>query len=133
MTKDKKPKYGVFIIESMDIDNEMDGKLDGLTLKSILDLCDIPNMYFYIRTRIELEYIIEKFKESNFGFLHLACHGNEKGLGFTYDEINFEELESIIGIYMYRRRLFLSACKAARFELAQHFIPKYHCYSVMSI
>lgn len=36
------PKYGVFIIESMDIDNERDNKLDGLALKTILDLCDIP-------------------------------------------------------------------------------------------
>ena len=131
MTQDKKPKYGVFIIESMDIDNETNGKLDGLALKKILDLCDIPNQYFYIRTKLELEKIIKLFTESDFGFLHIACHGNEKELGLTYESINFDELDLIVGHHLFRRRLFLSACKTARFELAQHFIPKYHCYSVI--
>jgi len=131
MTKNKKIKYGVFIIESMDFENENQKKLDGLTLKTILDLCDIPNMYFYIRTKLELEQVIKIFNESNFGFLHIACHGNESALGLTCENIDFEELELIIGYYLHKKRLFLSACKAARFELAQRFIPKYHCYSVI--
>lgn len=129
--KNDNPKYGVFIIESMDLDNEKDKKLDGFALKTILDLCDIPNEYFYIRTKLELQKTIELFSNSNFGFLHLACHGNEEGLGLTYEYIYFEELEKIIGKHLYHRRLFLSACKTARFELAQHFIPKHHCYSVI--
>lgn len=128
---DEKPKYGVFIIESMDIENEVNGKLDGLALKTILDLCDIPNHYYYIRTKLELENIIQLFADSDYGFLHLACHGNEHELGLTYENIDFDELELIIGHHLYRRRLYLSACKAARFELAQHFVPKYHCYSVI--
>jgi len=126
-----KPKYGVFIIESMDIKNEVAGKLDGWTLKTILDLCDIENQYYYIRTKKELENIIEIFDESEYAFLHIACHGSEKSLALTYDDIEFEELEQIIGECLYRRRLFLSACKAARFELAEHFIPKHHCFSVI--
>jgi hypothetical protein len=130
--KDKfKPIYGVFIIESMDIENELKGNLDGWTLKTILDLCDIKNQYFYIRTKKELENIIEIFDESKFAFLHIACHGSEKSLALTYDELEFDELEEIIGECLYRRRLFLSACKAARFELAEHFIPKHHCLSVI--
>ncbi len=115
----------------MDIDNEVDNKLDGFTLKTILDLCDIPNQYFYIRTKLELENVIKIFTESNFGFLHIACHGNENGLVLTYEEINFKELDLIIGNHLCNRRLFLSACKAARFDLAQHFIPKYNCSSVI--
>lgn len=129
--QNKNPQYGVFIIESMDIRNEVDGKLDGLALKTILDLCDIPNEYFYIRTKLELKKIIKLFWKSNFGFLHIACHGNEKELGLTYEGVNFEELELIIGRYLYHRRLFLSTCKAARFRLAERFIPKHHCYSVI--
>ena len=127
----KKPKYGVFIIESMDIENESRNKLDGLALKTILDLCDIPNEYYYIRTKLELEFIIDRFKETDFGFLHIACHGDEEGLSLCYEDIDFDELDSMIGEYMKYRRLFLSACKVARFELAEHFIPKYHCYSVI--
>ena len=125
------PEYGVFIIESMDIENERNKKLDGFVLKTILDLCDIPNEYFYIRTKLELKKTIELFSKSGFGFLHLACHGNEKGLGLTYEYIRFEKLELLIGKHLYHKRLFLSACQAARFELAQYFIPKHHCYSVI--
>lgn len=124
-------KYGVFIIESMDFENESNGKLDGWALKIILDLCDIENQYFYIRTKKELENIIEIFDESEYAFLHIACHGSENSLMLTYEEIKFEELEQIIGECLYRRRLFLSACKAARFELAEYFIPKHNCLSVI--
>lgn len=125
------PKYGVFIIESMDLDNEYKGKLDGYALKTILDLCDIPNEYFYIRTILELQYVIEKFKESDFGFLHIACHGNEEYLSLCFEDIKFAEFELLLGQHMKYRRLFLSACRVARFELAERFIPKYHAYSVI--
>ncbi len=115
----------------MDLDNERKGNLDGLALQTILDLCDIPNDYYYIRTILELEIVIEKFKESDFGFLHIACHGNEEGLSLCFEDIIFEELEILIGKHLKYRRLFLSACKVARFELAKYFIPKYHAYSVI--
>lgn len=131
MSNFDEPEYGVFIIESMDMDNEQDGKLDGYLLQQILDLCDIPNQYFYIRTKQELENIIEIFDESNYQFLHFSCHGTENALILTYDSITYGELEEIIGESLYRRRLFLSACNLANFELAKHFVPKYHCLSVI--
>ena len=131
MTGKEIPKYGVFIIESMNLDDELNGDLDGYALKSMLDICHIPNQYFYIRTKKELIKIIEVFRDSDFGFLHLACHANEEKIATTYDHISFDELDQILGQYLYHRRLFISACKAARLELAQHFIPKYHCYSVI--
>ena len=124
-------KYGVFIIESMDIKNEVQGNLDGATLKKTLDLCGLPNKYFYIRTKLELEKIIKRFDKSKYKYLHMACHGNEEELGLTYEAVSFDELDIIIGPYLQYRRLFLSACKAARFELAKHFVPKYHCFSVI--
>ena len=124
-------KYGVFIIESMDSFNEINKKLDGYTLKKILDLCDIPCVYRYIRTKLELEKIIQEFEESGYRFLHLSCHANNEGIALTYEDVNFHELDLIIGDYLYHRRLFLSACKVAVFELAEHFIPKYHCFSII--
>lgn len=127
----EKSKYGVFIIESMDLENEGKGKLDGYMLKNILDLCDIPSDYFYIRTKLELKKVILEFKKSTYRFLHIACHGNKKELGLTFESISFEELETILGKHLFHRRLFLSSCKAAQFELAEYFIPKYHCYSVI--
>jgi hypothetical protein len=125
------PTYGVFIIESMDWDNESNGKLDGAALKTILDLSDIPNQYIYIRTRQEFEYAIELFRDTDYGFLHISCHGNEEGICLTMDDISFEDLELIMGPQLKYRRLFLSACKAACFALAEYFIPLHHCYSVM--
>ena len=125
------PAYGVFIIESMDWDNESNGKFDGAALKTILDLCDIPNQYIYIRTRQEFEYAIELFGGTDYGFLHISCHGNEDGICLTIDDILFEDLELIMGPKLKYRRLFLSACKAACFALAEYFIPHHHCYSVM--
>jgi hypothetical protein len=124
-------RYGVFIIESMDLENEANGKLDGYILKTILDLCDIPNAYYYIRTKLEFENIILEFEKSEFRFLHISCHGNSKELCLTLESIKFSELETIIGQVLYHRRLFISACQVALFELAEHFVPKYHCFSVI--
>lgn len=124
-------KYGVFIIESMDSENESKGKLDGYVLKLMLDLCDIPNQYYYLRTKIELENIILEFEKSEFQFLHISCHGSESKLFLTYESLTFEELGNMLGYYLYAKRLFLSACKLAIFEFAEQFIPKYNCYSVV--
>jgi len=125
------PAYGIFIIESMDWDNEVSGKLDGAALKTILDLSDIRNQYIYIRTRQEFEYAMKLYQESDYGFLHVSCHGNEEGICLTMDDISFEHLGHIMGPYLKYRRLFLSACKAACFSLAEYFIPHHHCYSIM--
>lgn len=123
--------YGVFIIESMDMENESNGKLDGYALKTILELCDIPSTYYYIRTKLEFENVIQEFEKSNFRFLHIACHGNNEELALTFETIDFSELDILLGGILYHKRLFLSACQVAVFELAEYFIPKYHCYSVI--
>ena len=125
------PRYGVFIIESMDWENERNGKLSGFALKTILDLSDIPNEYYYIRTKKELTKVMKEFKKTDFFFLHLACHGNDEGLEFTIDYLSFETLGKIMGPYLKYRRLFLSACNAACPAFAEQFIPRYHCYSVI--
>jgi hypothetical protein len=70
-------------------------------------------------------------RQTDFGFLHISCHGSNEGLHLTLDDITFEELELIMGPHLKYRRLFLSACKAACFALAEYFIPRHHCYSVM--
>lgn len=115
----------------MDLDNERDGKLDGQALKGILDICDIPNEYYYIRTKVELDYVMEEFVKSNFQFLHLSCHGNEEELCLTLEHLSYEAFEDIIGDRMWHRRLFLSACRVARLTLAERFIPKHHTLSVI--
>jgi hypothetical protein len=125
------PTYGVFVIESMDEKNEREGNLNGSAICSILQLCGIPHEYIYIRTKLELQHAIEKFRKSDFGFLHISCHGSNDFLQLALQDVTFEELEPMLGPHLKYRRLFLSACEAACFNLAQHFIPKHHCYSIM--
>ncbi len=125
------PKYGVFIIESMDWENEQSGKLPGFALKTILDLCGIDNAYYYIRTKKELQKVIKEFKKSDYFFMHIACHGDDHGLELTIDYLDFKVLGKILGPHLRYRRLFLSACSAACPAFAEQFIPKYHCYSVI--
>jgi hypothetical protein len=125
------PQYGVFIIESMDWKNERNGKLSGFALKTILELSDIPNEYYYIRTKVELKKVMKEFKKSDFFFLHLACHGDSNGLEFTIDYLDFNVLGEIMGPYLKYRRLFLSACNAACPAFAEQFVPRHHCYSVI--
>lgn len=124
-------EYGVFIIESIDYENEQAENLDGYSLHSMLSLCGIESRYHFIRTKKELKFLMKEFDKSNYAFLHLACHGNEEELSLALDDIPFSELGKIIGESMYRRRLFLSACMASRFELAEQLIPRFHCLSVI--
>ena len=124
-------KYGVFIIETLKLEDEKNGNLDGQILKDILDLCDIPNEYYYIRTKQELEEIIIEFESSEFRYLHLSCHANESQIGFTFENLFFSEIEEIIGDYINNKRIFISACKASNFEFAQTLIPKTGCTSLI--
>ena len=64
------PKRGVFIIESLDFDNEKENELEGEFISQILHLGDIPSKYYYIRTKKELIKVLEIFEESEFRYLH---------------------------------------------------------------
>ncbi len=57
---EKKPIYGVFIIESMDIENELKENFDGWALKTILDLCGIENQYFVTIQELKNQKYIKK-------------------------------------------------------------------------
>ncbi|MCK0109549.1 hypothetical protein MWU58_09605 [Flavobacteriaceae bacterium S0825] len=128
---DATDKYGVFIIETLKLKDEKKGNLDGQVLKDILDLCDIPNEYYYIRTRQELEEIIIEFEASEFRYLHFSCHANDSQIGFTFESLFFSEFEEIIGEYLNNKRVFMSACKASNFEFAKTLIPRTGCTSLI--
>lgn len=128
---DSKDKYGVFIIESLSLENEINGDMDGQILKDILDLCRIPNDYYYIRTSKELKKIILEFQKSNFRYLHFSCHANESHLSLTFDNLTYNQFSEVISKVLKNKRLFISACKASNFEFAKEFIPSSGCTSVI--
>lgn len=126
-----KGHFGVFIIESLSIDDENENRLDGLILREMLGLSNIQCEYIYIRTRRELEYAAKQFSDSQFKYLHVSSHGEPGKIHLTLDTLQFAALARIVGPYLSKRRLFLSACEITTFRLAKHLIPHYNCVSLV--
>lgn len=105
---------GVFIIESLNFEDEERGFYEGKIITEILRMLDVPVKYTYIRTKKELKHLIRKFDDSNFKYLHLSCHGNNEGIGMTLDKklISFQELSNMFYYIQHNQRLFLSSCSA---------------------
>jgi len=81
----------VFIIESVRFDDEQDDRKEGLLLSQILNLAGKASEYRYIRTRKELEAVLEQFSDSGFRYLHISSHGDDSGFGLTLDYVTNRE------------------------------------------
>lgn len=122
----------VYIIESLDPDDEGNGRLEGVFLSHVLRLHGKNPKYQYVRTRRDFRKAISLFGESGYRYLHISCHGDPNGLCTTnQDEIDFDELADMLKPHMQGRRLFISACKMVHEDLAKAIIPGSGCYSVV--
>lgn len=121
----------VFIIESLEFDDEKKGNFEGKFLSQMLNFEDKKPLYYYIRTKVELQEVMKLFKESNYRYLHISCHGNSEALYTTLDQLPFPELGRIINPFLAGRRVFVSACHAVNRDLARAIIPSSGCYSVV--
>lgn len=121
----------VFIVESLDFDDETNKRYEGRILSDILALSGKRCEYYYIRTRRELTAVLDIFTDSTYRYLHLSCHGNEEGMGTTLDPISFTEFAAIFGPHLNKRRLFLSTCSMSNIKLAKLLIPHSGCYSIL--
>jgi hypothetical protein len=121
----------VFIIESVSFDDERAGRLEGSILRDMLELSGKATEYFYIRTKSELEAVLDKFRASTMRYLHISCHGNEGSLFTTLDELPFVEFGELVSPYLKRRRLFISACEAVNGNLADAVMPDSGCFSII--
>lgn len=126
-----KTKPEVFVIESLDFDDEAKDRFEGKMITHILNLHEKSSQYFYIRTKKELKAVLKKFGESEYRYLHLSCHGNSSAMATTLDLIRFEELGDMLRPYLDKRRVFVSACEMVNDELARSIIPNSGCYSVI--
>lgn len=125
------PKKGVFIIESLEFDDEKNDRFEGKILSRILNLGDIKNEYYYIRTQKELEKILEIFEDSDFRYLHLSCHGSKNSIETTLDSIDFDLFSELVTPKLKYKRLFISACSAVNKDLAKEIFPFVKCYSLI--
>lgn len=121
----------VFIIESLELDDEKNNIFEGKILSDILHLGGKKPIYYYIRTKKEFKKILEIFGESEYRYLHISCHGNTKSLSTTLDALPFNEFATMVKPYLTEKRLFVSACSAVNEDLAKVVIPNSGCYSLI--
>jgi hypothetical protein len=102
----------VFIIESLELGDERKARREGEVLAAVLRMCGKRPLYYYIRTRAELELMARLFQASNYRYLHISCHGGKKSLSTTLDVIDYEDFATLFAGRLRNRRLFVSACSA---------------------
>ena len=122
-------KPEVFIIESLDVDDELHHR-EGEVLSRTLTMSGKHPIYRYIRTKKELIKFVAEFKRSRYRYLHLSVHGNKDLIALTYDHLSAEEFAEIVGPALRGRRLFLSTCRATNKSLAKAVFGKGGCISV---
>ena len=101
----------VFIIESLDFDDEGEFRLEGKVLADVLAMCRKKPRYFYFRTAAELTVLADKFYQSGYRYLHLSCHGSNRSIHTTLDSIPYAQFAEIFSGKLVNRRLFASACE----------------------
>ncbi len=121
----------VFIIESLTFKDE-EGKLfEGDFISQMLHLSGSRSRYVYIRTKKELKKVVDQFKNSDYRYLHISCHGNKKGIGLTLDNLSFEQLGEILRPVLKKRRIFFSSCEVMNQKLAKELLNRSGCISVI--
>jgi len=109
----------VFIIESLSLIDETKNRHEGEVLADILRMCGKKPLYYYIRTKAELEMLAEEFEASGYRYLHLSCHGGEMELETTIDKVSYIEFAQLFEGRLKHRRLFASACGAGNQMFAE--------------
>jgi hypothetical protein len=127
--KDTVPE--LFIIESLDRDDEEHERFEGQRIRTMLSLSGKSCKYVYVRTEREFRKMVDEFNASNFRYLHLSCHGNRAGLFTTFDRLSFNTVGEILTPFIKGRRVFVSACAATNHELADVLLSDSGCFSLM--
>ena len=127
-----KTKADVFIIESLDPDDEGNGRFEGSIISNMLRLHGKQPEYRYVRTRAQFEDAIQEFGRSRYRYLHISAHGEPEGMSTTnLEEIDYDELADLLKPHLQNKRLFLSACSMVHEDMAAYLIPKTDCFSVI--
>ena len=128
-TKETEPR--VFIIESLDFQDEISEHYEGKIIKQILNLSGVHCEYYYIRTKRELEEVLKEFNKTHYRYLHLSMHGSPILLRTTLDDLPFAELSLILQNSLNNKRLFISGCSAVNESLAERVFGETKCYSII--
>lgn len=122
----------VFIIESLDPDDEGNGRFEGSVISHILKLHGKAPKYRYVRTRAEFEHAVRQFAKSRYRYLHISAHADANGMCTTnLEEIHYSELAAMLTPVLKDKRLFLSACSMVHKQMASAIIPTTDCVSIV--
>lgn len=110
-------KPEVFIIESLDSDDEKHKRYEGLLLSDMLRLANKSPKYHYINSIDELPLVIGLFRQSQYRYLHISCHANSSEIAIGNSSMPYKEFASCFKGHLNLRRVFLSACKTGNSEL----------------
>jgi hypothetical protein len=121
----------VFIIESLEFEDEENGYFEGEIVSKILNFSDIEHKYYYIRTKAEFEYLLEKFVSLHYRYLHISCHGSKDSISTTLDKIGFDDLSILLSDKLDKKRLFLSSCLSTNKYLANRIMAASDCFSII--
>lgn len=122
----------VFIIETLDPDDEGNGRFEGGVISQILRLHGKEPKYRYVRTKVEFNEAVKEFSNSGCRYLHISSHGNKKRMTTTNgDKISFRELAKTLKKAIRGKRLFLSACLMTNDDLANEIFGKTRCLSIL--
>jgi len=94
-----KSKPRVFIVESLRFADEKQDLFEGKIVSQILALSCSPSEYVYLRTKKELEEVMDHFEESGYRYLHFSCHGNSNKLSLTLDDcllMSWRNVDSVL-------------------------------------
>ena len=76
-------KGDVFIIESLDPDDEGNGRFEGSNICHVLRLHGKNPRYHYVRTLKEFRQALKQFGSSGYRYLHISAHANKQGMCTT--------------------------------------------------
>lgn len=129
--KAKSKSASVFIVESLDFEDETEGWFEGKILQAILSMSRKKAEYAYIRTDKELRAVLKHFRRSGLKYLHISCHGDKKSFGFALDSLSFRQVADRLAPYMNGKRLFASACEVVNETFAKELFERTGCLSVI--
>src|SRR5438552_2945088 len=131
MKQSGKTHAQLFIVESLNFENEKKKEFEGRILSEILALSGKRCEYYYIRTEKELRRILHKFTATRHRYLHISCHAGDGSVATTLDNIPMHDFARIVRPHLKGRRLFLSACSLANSGLADLLMPASGCFSML--
>ena len=122
----------VFIVETLDPDDEGNGRFEGSNVSHVLLLHGKHPMYRYVRTRAQFRGAIREFARSDYRYLHISAHADRNGISTTnLDQISNADLAEYLNPALRGKRLFMSACSAVHEGMAGLLFPTTGCISIV--